>query len=99
MEENNHSELGLKEEVQALRKDVANLAQLIQKLESIVLHTDSAAHRMDSHIDFVESIYQRVRLPFSYFFNTLGWMYGKLPVLPKRKIAEINSTCQLNLKT
>jgi archaellum component FlaC len=53
------------EEILFLKQETIMLRKEIEEIKS-------STHKMDSHIDFVESIYERVKKPFNYVMDKLA---------------------------
>ena len=47
--------------------------------------------RMDAHVSFVETTYDRVRSPFNWILNRVGYASGAIEVEPLQQIENIHS--------
>jgi len=50
----------------------------LQKIEERMDKIQKSASNMDSHINFVENIYDVVKLPFSNLLHALSWSGGQI---------------------
>ncbi len=76
----------LAKEVKELQVEVIGLRSDIQKLTHIMESNATACQRMDSHIDFVEGVYETVKGPMEYVVGSVnGLMGGAVAALPSPK--------------
>lgn len=62
----------LRELVEKIERLEKELVARVDRLESRLDAISSSATRMDDHISFVESVYERVKSPFHFLMNSVG---------------------------
>lgn len=72
------------ERLDKLEADISQLAQSMQELKDI-MKTDiiPKCSKMESHIDFIEEVYAKVKSPLHFICNKVNRMTGK-PSQPKQ---------------
>lgn len=62
----------IESQLEILIKKIENLENKIENLERKLDNIHKETQRMDSHVTFVENIYQNVKSPFHYLMNKVN---------------------------
>ena len=58
------------EKIEKIENRLDNIELLLENINSHITKLNSSCQNMDDHIDFVESVYERLKKPFSIFLPT-----------------------------
>jgi len=77
----------LSQEINQLRSDllseIASLKDEVVKLQEIQKENNKKLLKMDSHIDFIDSVYTSVRKPLYYISSKVNYLLGNEEKLPE----------------
>lgn len=75
---------------------ISELREISNRLESIeddIREIQASNRKIDSHVDFVNGVYDKVRRPFHYFFDTLAKVQNANELRNKKKGSSQTIAC------
>lgn len=65
----------LLQEIKKIHEQLNALQKEVRELKKDIQQQNQACNKMTNHIDFIDNIYNKIRLPLQHVCNRLLWWY------------------------